>query len=336
MKEHIKILDFLRGFAALGVLLYHFGSRILPTIKSNDLAPILSYGSHGVQVFFVISGFVIPYSMYKSNYKLSNYFPTFLRRSIRICPPAYASILLSFALYYSSVLIINRPINGMDWPGFNISSIIGNLTFTVPYLNTMWFNPVFWTLALEFQFYILIGLLLPIITSNKSYLVYISLLSILLVGFINYNWFFKHSSFFILGIILFLKKEKLLNNIHLILISILTIVFCFFQSETSKFIFGLVTFLLIFFEFKFDFKPTNYLGKISYSLYITHSTVGIISEIILKRLIPIHEYSFGKIIMILVYTSISILFASIFYRFIEKQFILWSKKIKLVLSNNYR
>ncbi len=329
MKKHIKILDLLRGLAALGVVLFHFSNSTLPTIKPNYLTNLFFYGQYGVQVFFVISGFVIPYSMYRANYHPTNYFKYLLKRFVRICPPSYVAILLTFILYFSAIIIVNRPIDGMQWPGVNFNSILGNLTYTVPYLNTDWFNPVFWTLAIEFQFYILIGLLLPIITARKDYLIALSFIAILLLGYINYFSFFKYGSFFVLGMILFLRKEALSSNSLLLVLTFLSFVFCFHQNNLAEFLFGLLSFVVIFLEFNPDYRITNHLGKISYSLYITHSAIGLMAEIVLKRIIPIHGSDIGKIIMLGIYTIIVIIFATIFYKLIEKPFIIYSKAVKM-------
>ena len=328
MKDHIKILDFLRGFAALAVVLFHYSNSTMPTIKPNYLSDIFAYGKYGVQVFFVISGFVIPYSMIKSNYKISNYFNNLLRRFIRINPPSYVAILLTFILYFSAILIVKRPIGGMDWPGINFTSVIGNMTYSVEYLNTSWFNPVFWTLAIEFQFYILIGLLLPVIMLRKKMLTIVILIAVMLIGFINFNWFFSYSTFFVLGIILFLKKEKLLPDKIIIISSIIAIVLCFFQKNMPEFIFAVTTFFIILSGININFKITNYLGKISYSLYITHWSIGSMAEIGLKRITHLHEYPMGKILMLLIYTIIAIAFAALFYKFIEKPFINYSRILK--------
>ena len=334
MKEHIKILDFLRGFAALGVVFFHFSNSTLPTIKPNELGDIFYYGKFGVQVFFVISGFIIPYSMVKSNYLISDYFKTILVRYVRIAPPAYFAILLTFILYFSSILIVGRPINGMDWPGINITSLIGNLTFTAPFLNTSWFNPVFWTLAVEFQFYLIIGVLLPLLVKgNNKHILYI-LITLLLIGFLETQFFFRYVTFFVLGVILFLKKESIISQRSLIFISILTLIISFLQTSLPEFIFGILTFSVILSGLNLDFKATNYLGKISYSLYITHSAIGLMSEIVIKRITDIHESPEGKILMLFVYTAITILFASIFYKYIERPFIKYSKKIKNISNKN--
>ena len=314
--------------AALLVVMFHFATAILPTIKPNYLSGILEYGKYGVQVFFVISGFIIPYAMLKSNYKVSNYFRFLLRRIIRINPPYYVSILLSFILYFSAIIIVNRPIDGMDWPGVNFLALFGNLTFTVPFLDTWWYNPVYWTLAIEFQFYIIIGFILPALTSKKEWLSFSILLAILTLGFIDFGSFFHFSSFFVLGIVLFMQREKLMSNLLLILLSLTAITCCFFQRGWVELAFGVVTFLIIFSGININFKFTNFLGKISYSLYITHWAIGLMAEIVLKRVITIHQYPMGKIVMLFIYTGISILFAAIFYKYVEKPAINYSKKIK--------
>ena len=334
MKEQIKGLDFLRGIAALAVVIFHFGNAALLTLKPNYLTEVSSYGKYGVQIFFVISGFIIPYSMYKSKYRLSNYFNNLLRRFVRINPPSYVAILLSFAIYFGALWIIKRPIQDMIWPGVNLSSIFGNLTYTVPFLDTDWFNPFFWTLAIEFQFYFLIGLLLPILMLKKKYLTLFSLLIILALGFVDLEWFFQYGSFFVFGMLLFLKREKLLSNTWLITLSIVTVAACFYQRNLTEVIFGFTTFLIILSGLNLDFKAAAFLGRISYSLYITHWAVGIVAEIILKRVVNFHEYPLGKVFMIFVYTGIAIVFAAFSYKFVEKPFIIYSKRIKAKVKKN--
>ena len=84
----------------------------------------------------------------------------------------------------------------------------------------------------------------------------------------------------------------------------------------------------ILFEVNIDFKVTNFLGKISYSLYITHWPLGIVAEFIMKKIIPIHNNEVGKMILLIIYTITSILFAHFFYKFIELKSLKFSKKLK--------
>lgn len=334
MKEHIKSLDFLRGFAALGVVLYHFSGLLLPTLNPNYLTQTLSFGEFGVQVFFVISGFIIPFSMYKANYTISKFGTHLLRRYLRLAPPAYIAMLFSIGIYFAAIIFLKRPINGVVWPGTGITAIFSNLTFTAPLFNSSWFNPVFWTLAIEFQFYVLIGLLLPLINYKKLILFLLISISLLFIGNNRpenldwFGWFFGHFSFFFLGILLFLIKEKKLNNWQFITLTIITIAICYYQNSTPKFLFGLSAFLIILSNVNLSFKPTTFLGNISYSLYITHWPFGILIESIIKRIMSLHESEVGKIVLLFFYTLCSIAFAYLFNKLIEVKFLKISKKLK--------
>lgn len=334
MKEHIKSLDFLRGIAALGVVLYHYSGLLLPTLNPNYFTDFLAYGEYGVQIFFVISGFIIPYSMSKSNYTITDFWKNLSRRYVRLAPPAYLAMLFSILIYFSAIIILKRPIDGISWPGTSLLAILGNLSFTAPLINTSWYNPVFWTLAIEFQFYVLIGLILPLILTKKYYLTLFISLILLLIGnhrpdYMDwFGWFFGHSSFFFLGIILFLKKESILKGVPLIAITLITIAICYYQNSIPKFMFGMFAFCIILFEINISFKLATYIGGISYSLYIIHWPFGILIESIMKRIIPLHHYPLGKIIMLFFYTIASVIFAHFFNKLIEKRFLILSKKLK--------
>ena len=326
MKKHIDILDHLRGFAALAVVFFHFSNSTLPTIKPNLLTDVFYYGKYGVHVFFVISGFIIPYSMHRSGYVIGNYGKNLMKRFIRISPPAYVSIAMSFALYYGAVLVLGRPIDGFNWPGAGFLPLMANLTYTVPFFDTMWYNDVFWTLAIEFQFYILIGLALPLLTRSKDSWIALAILALTLgLNIFPQETFFLYSPFFVLGMIIFLKNADYISKPAFLVLAVSALLFILIQKNPAEFLFGLGSFLIIAINPQIKFKPTQKLGLISYSLYITHTVVGVVSEIVLKQFIQIHIYPWGKIVLLFVYVTITIIFASIFYRLIERPFINWSK-----------
>ena len=90
----------------------------------------------------------------------------------------------------------------------------------------------------------------------------------------------------------------------------------------------MTTFCIILFKVNISMKTTTYLGSISYSLYIIHWPFGILIESITKRLVPIHEYEIGKISLLLFYTFSAIVFAHFFNKWVEKKFLVLSKKLK--------
>jgi len=334
LKKHIHTLDFLRGLSALGVVALHFTLTSFFVKDSNSLTTAFAYGKYGVHVFFVISGFIIPFSMMKSEYQLGHYLSYLKRRFTRVCLPSYVSILITFLLYYAVIILLGRPINNFNWPGINLSAVLGNLTYTVSYLKTSWYNPVYWTLAIEFQFYILIGLIYPLI-KRKNNLQIISLFCFCLIlgAYLPLESFFTYSGFFVLGICLFLKRAKIMPLYLNVFLFIVASLFCFFQHGYVALIFSLVTFFLIFSELDINTKVTNYLGKISFSIYITHCVVEIFSEVFINRFIDVELSTFNRMILLVAHLTVTIAFATIFYKYIEEPFALYSKKMKFLKRN---
>ena len=156
----VDILDPLRGLAALAVAWFHFthGGHLLADgwLKSTG-----TYGWLGVEAFFVISGFVLPLSLYRGRYRLRSHALTFvLKRIVRLDPPFIATIALTVALAYASTL---APGFAGAPPSFTWTNILLHLGYLNAFVGQPWINPVFWTLAVEFQFYILIALAFPVL-----------------------------------------------------------------------------------------------------------------------------------------------------------------------------
>lgn len=156
--ERITVLDPLRGIAAFMVVLCHYSGYALPTLRPNGISEILYYGRYGVDVFFVISGMIIPYSMHQKGYTLKTFSNYLLKRITRVNPPYYVAVFLSIILFYLAIFIKGSPIEGMLNGQMSWHLIFGHLTYLAPYIDQPWLTPVFWTLAIEFQFYIIIGL----------------------------------------------------------------------------------------------------------------------------------------------------------------------------------
>ena len=156
-------LDELRGIAALMVVLFHFyseqtNSPIHEPLKAIFPAAIdwaLTYGYLGVQVFFVLSGFVIVNSLHRT-WITPGYSANFaVRRSIRLDPPYWTIIGLM------ALSMVARP----GWQGQfrgdsggSIDPIGWGLLANLVYLQDLLGYPsllgVAWTLCLEVQFYL--------------------------------------------------------------------------------------------------------------------------------------------------------------------------------------
>ena len=167
-KKHIQGLDLLRAVAALSVCLYHFSGVALPKVTNVYMKPLFANGWLGVDIFFVISGFIIPYSLLGKKYSVSHIGPYLVKRIIRINPPAYAAMALVLLQWFLIDRFINH--NQVYTGGITLPQLFHNMVFTVPFTQYKWVVGIFWTLAIEFQFYIFIGLFFNYLFESKRLL----------------------------------------------------------------------------------------------------------------------------------------------------------------------
>ena len=93
LPKHIPQLDVLRGVAVLTVTLYH-AMDIVPYLP---LKPILGSGYVGVDLFFVLSGFLITGILIRTKDSKSYFINFYARRALRIWPLYYLLLLVTFA-----------------------------------------------------------------------------------------------------------------------------------------------------------------------------------------------------------------------------------------------
>lgn len=180
--DKLGTIELIRGVAAISVCLYHFKETNIDYNGSSlILKQIFAQAGLGIIAFFVVSGFIIPYSLIKANYTTSNFFKFFARRCTRIEPPYLVTMLLGIAVFYfssKSAMFNGKPFD-ITW-----QQTLLHVGYLPEHFGYNWIVAPFWTLEAEFHFYILIGLLLPFMWKNKFTLIS-SLIVWLIVPFIS-------------------------------------------------------------------------------------------------------------------------------------------------------
>jgi peptidoglycan/LPS O-acetylase OafA/YrhL len=156
-KSSIAVLDGVRGIAILLVITYHIGYNTVNGWfynKSDQLVEsVVTAGASGVTLFFILSGFLLflPYArslVSEQRWPLARVF--YMRRALRILPGYYLSL---FVL----ILVANRQY-------LTASHLKEDIAFFTLFLDSSlrtWrhINGPYWTLAIEWQFYLLLPLL---------------------------------------------------------------------------------------------------------------------------------------------------------------------------------
>lgn len=330
MKSRIKELDALRGITAIMVVLFHY------TMFKPEAEYGFKLGVTGVDLFFMISGFVI----FMSIEKVSSGKEFIVNRFTRLYPTYWTCVTITALLKLVSDYYFQNPSN------LGITQYMANLTMFQHYLKIEDLDGPYWTMIIEMVFYICMVLLF---TLNKiKHILPIGLTLLFIIGLycifletsyptinaeITY-WFplYTHFPLFLAGIIFYkiMQKEgkSYLNYLFLALCFIVqsqlfdntprTGIFISYHEYVGMLVFYFTIFIF-FVNHKISFiatKPLLFLGKISFSLYLIHQFISI--DLIIPQLQKHGIENFWVTSLIALATSLTI--ATLITFFIEIQF----------------
>ncbi len=329
-RHHFATIDALRGFAALSVVLFHLGGAGLPKLSSPPTTSLTSWGWTGVEVFFVISGFVIPFVMLKADYRVQDAGNFLARRFIRIWPPSALLIALTVAQF----AVVDRMQGGVsaDWASPSATRVLANLFYVVPFTGHGWLNGVLWTLAVEFQYYLFLALVFPLLARSRAALIgmgIVSLFSAQLPG-AETVLFLKFAVYFAMGgLVLLYREQRLGRTGFLALLGVMAV------AATTQ-LGQLPTGFAVIATLTIAFVPIRnrlflFLGTISYSLYLVHMLVASTVEFVLVRMFDPTSPP-ARLATQLVCVLIAIGGGWVFYQLVERHFVTLSQRLARINS----
>ena len=356
--ESVKRLDYvdaLRGLAIFGVLIVHSLGFLIASV-SVPVGNLISNGARGVQLFFIVSAFTLFLSLEnKKNEKhvILNYF---IRRFFRIAP-----------LFYLVILYAVLPeVRGVT-QRFSFLEIVSTLIFVngwhPKWINSI--LSVNWTIAVEMGFYVILPFLFRKIKTLASSIYFVLGTGVALNFLMNFlvnhplwsvrddwiiflhQWLPSQLPIFGLGIILYFlvyperqlenkKKEsagKRLFLFGLMFFGFISLLYDYPLVEVNSY--GLVFLFLAFLLSRYPIKILvnkfwMYLGKISFSVYLIHLLA---LSFVKQRVSNIHEIFgfhgvfFDALIVFVPTLFLSMLIATLTYKFIEKPGIIMGNKL---------
>lgn len=345
--NRLHTLDYLRGIAALGILIFHFmkwGGAELTTASFIE-----RIGFFGVSVFYILSGLTLHYVYYdRLEFSRESLFHFYKKRIFRIFPLLWLITILS-------IIISKKSPNLFDL-FLNLSGLFGFVKWDT------YFSPGVWSIGNELVFYVFFPLFV-FCMKFKKWLMF--LLSLLIIFFMIYFSFFAidvkidlgeqwktyinplNQVYFFLGGFLmgYLFRGVKLKRIYssLLIVLGLLIMICFPVGEErislvfgiNRVVFSLACFLICLGTYSWNnifsipniiHRPFSLLGEASYSVYLLHPLV----YQIVSKMVAINNryfYEVSSSIKLFIALSITLVLSYLVYEYFEKYFMKLARKV---------
>ncbi len=333
--SEILSIQYLRGIAACMVMFFHFNLTNQAEFVGvqNTIHEIGKRGYIGVEIFFCISGFVLLFALIKAKYEVKDFGNFFLRRVVRIEPPYIIAVLLIVAL---------NLLRNSTQTSNNVDLSITNILMHFGYINMFtgkWLSPVFWTLGIEFTFYIFIGLSFSMVVKNSLTRAIVFGLFFISTFFTDWHFLPFYSGYFVLGMVACLFYLKMVSRPEFFLYTILSAIFILLSFDNVivngfsaiklhddaviKLLVSAIAVVLFFQKLKFNFF-FYLLGLVSYSIYLLHTIIG--TRFIIRAL-DLPYLSLKYIVFYVLACIVSIVASILYYKYVELPSLRWAKKL---------
>ena len=341
--KRISSIELLRFISALMIVVWHYQHFYLPYNFASEvnfvpgeqpfsgiLKFLYEYGGRGVEIFFVISGFIFSY-VYINSKNISTY-KFFKRRFARLYPLHFLTLLIVLALQNYSIsnfdnYFVNE-INDLYHFFLNIFLISG-----LGFQEGPSFNGVIWSVSIEILAYIIFFIFILKISNFKILNTILLLLFFLCLYKIVWlkDQIFEFLSFderiiyccilFFEGVLIYFINNKINNKFYIFLLGSFLLVLSLIGN--MKWLIFIPSLILIFLSFENiindRLRPIfNFLGDLTYGMYLWHLPVEIFIMITLLKT----DYSmsiFLNPLFLIFHVLIVIIISIVGYLYYEKK-----------------
>ena len=323
--DRLVEIDALRGVAALAVVLFHYTTRFTDLFKPGAL-PALSFpgGHYGVNLFFIISGFVIFMTLEKTARPLD----FVVSRFSRLFPAYWAAIFLTFFICH---------VLGLPGKLVSAGTALANMLMLHGMFGVENVDGVYWTLEVELLFYCGMFMLYRLKWLNRVHQMLFALLLLRLSYYvlehqfrINLPWIIfrlmilQYIPWFALGISIYLATNRRgTNGWHLpALTCAMALGILWICESTFIAVLAAVLSLTVFLAANSKLSvlriwPVVWLGTVSYPLYLLHENIGWAIQLKLR------SYGVPIDLTILVALTASLFMAGALTRWLEQPAMRW-------------
>jgi peptidoglycan/LPS O-acetylase OafA/YrhL len=319
----IPSIQGLRGWAALSVMLVHI--QLMPMLAGfwppgvpDWFTLTFATGGRGVELFFVISGYLIPASLHRHG-SVARFF---YERVMRIVP---VFAILHLIVYVAGPWIGYKLFAGMG-PAAYAASFTANLLFLAPLLDVPLAQQNAWSLTYEWLFYLWVAAAFCALKgrAHRLLLVPLALVAALAV------WRFPSTSYFVLGVAFSSAAPSFrMGRAWGLVAGLAALAAVYYCCEYVSIALGLLPAAVVFalaldresgLSWLLGRRWLQYLGRISYSLYLVHPFVLFLLIFAARRLGSGAPWSpTAALVFVVLGVGLSVALAGLSYEFVERR-----------------
>lgn len=340
-------LDYLRGLAASGIMMYHYLSWTLGSFTADTLMGRI--GIYGVAIFYILSGLTLYYVYYdKMNTSYNDVFLFFKKRILRIFPLLWLVTIIT--------IILAKEVPDIAKLFVNLSGVFGFVAWD------QYFATGAWSIGNELVFYAFLPFFILFTKKFKALMIFISslifglylyfafvvltpdlILSEQWKDYINpLNQVFLFLGGFLIGF--FFRNIEIKNSFVVIALFLALLLFSFYPvtgnlinvvTGSNRLFFTACCLLICicFYKLSFKFprfihKPLTLLGETSYSVYLLHPILWSIVNGIISKFFGKYIYYFPQPIKIAVSILVTFVVSYLVYQYFEKYFMKFGRTDK--------